>query len=565
MPSASFRTNLLIPLVLMSFAPNAVHGDRPEVPCPGFTVARGDQCALESDVDLAAIGSVEIGSGTHLNCRGHRIHTSLPGTSISDRSQPEVGIFLREVEGVTIQNCVLEGFDFPILAINSKHGSPNSLLHNTVVGRYSGITLVAVDNTRIKDSDISYTTPGGLGIAVLRDSDNNEIKNNVIAATLNDDVSGVVRLPGPASISNPPNAGGNGGIYISQGTGLPNLLNAIVDGRLYQFPTVANPQNNASFPEDTLIEGNTISASQAFNDISLSATLRPVLRSNSLGAARMAILFGAASYDVLQQFPGSCSLDPTRLCLGSSDCFIPEVDDVSKGSCTLPVPMRVFWISRDPIVEDNTLTGPFNLGIQIAVPGGIVRRNQISGPVWPGTDFRTLGGVGIDIRRFALESATFTGNTIMGFPGSLRMVNFGRYVGAKVFLNDFVDAPYPVFADRLVTPPSELSVGTCSEDPGIACSRVSGGLDDPSTPIDESLEECAALGAGTCVNRRGNYWGLTCAESDGFADERVLLLTTGFVDAGGALTIVGTPVDGVRDSHPYGAPVAEPDVATCLP
>lgn len=565
MPSASPGTHRLFPLALMVFAPAVALCDQVRPPCPAFAVVRGDQCALEDDIDLVAIGAVEIGSGMHLNCRGHRIYTSQPGTSITHRSQPEVGLFLRRAEGVTVQNCVIEGFDFAIFAIDSKHGLPNNLLHNAVVGRYSAITLVAVDNTRIKDSDIRYTTPGGLGIAVLRDSDNNQIKNNVIAATLNDDASGVVRFPGAVAITNPLNMGGNGGIYVSQGTGLPTLVNAIVDGQLYQFPSVANPQNNASFPEDNLVEGNTITASPAFNDISLSAALRPILRSNTLGESRIAILFGNAAYNVLQQFPGACSLDSTRLCLSSNDCFIPTVDDTSKGSCALPAPMQVFWVSRDPVVEDNIISGPINIGMQIAVPGGIVRRNRISGPIWPGTDFRTVGGVGIDIRRFALESATVTGNTIVGVPAPLRMSNFGRYVGARVFRNDFLDAPFAIFADRLVTPPSELSVGTCSDDPDIACSRVAGGLDDPSTPIDESLEECAALGAGSCENRRGNYWGLPCSEGDGFADERVLLLTTGFVDAGGGVTVTGTPVDGIHDGHAFGAPVATVDAETCLP
>src|SRR5262249_24791947 len=88
--------------------------------CPPPTVRSGSQCALQGDVDLFDLGTLEVGSFTHLNCRGHRIFTCRPGTDIHHRSNPEVGVLLEEAYCVTIQNCVIEGFDFPVFAVNAK-------------------------------------------------------------------------------------------------------------------------------------------------------------------------------------------------------------------------------------------------------------------------------------------------------------------------------------------------------------------------------------------------------------------------------------------------------------
>src|SRR6185369_4248698 len=100
------------------------------------------------------------------------------------------------------------------------------------------------------------------------------------------------------------------------------------------------------------------------------------------------VLFGSASYETLQQFPGTCSGDPTRLCLTSGDCFISSIDAASKGSCpALAPPELVHWISEDAVIEDNTIAGPIFEGIQVSTPRVLIQGNDITGPVWPGTDF----------------------------------------------------------------------------------------------------------------------------------------------------------------------------------
>ena len=519
------------------------------------------QCVLTGDVDLAAAGMLEIGSFTSFNCRGHRIFTSSPGTDINHRSSPEVGVFLRGVQGVTLRNCVIDGFDFPILMANSKlppggtdhatlQSRANNLVGNTVTGRYTGITLVNVDNTRIKDSSITITNVNGLGIYVLRDSDQNEIKNNTIAVHANNDASGAMKLPGPVLISNPISAGasGSGGILVTQGTGVPTLLNAVIGGQLYQFTTSDSPVPNDDFGADNTISGNTIDTvvPSQMNDIGVSVSARISVRDNKLGAARIGVLFGAASYQVTLRFPGTCSTDPGRRCLSggstpmvcsgdngvsctsntactgkgtcvTNDCFISAIDAVSKGTCGPLTDKLVLWISEDPIIESNTITGPLLEGIQIAAPNALIQGNDITGPTWPATDFTVVGGVGIGLRRFALQSATVTRNRVSNFVAPIRLLSNAPAFGAHVMLNDF----YPGNAEIL--------------------------LDSPTFAA-----ELSAAGSG-------NYWGLACSDHGGFDPDKAIVVTSGTVDANGNVSLVGVPTANIHDSHPYGVPVAALD------
>jgi hypothetical protein len=549
---------LVVSLAFLAVLPD-VAGARPS--CPEPTRRRGGACVLNADADLAALGTVELRPDTHLDCRGHRLYTSRPGTSIADRSQPEVGLFLHQAPGVKIENCVLEGFDFPIFAMDAKQrfGRPIRVAGNTIVGRYTAVTLLSVDRARIEDNLIRYTTAGGLGVGVLRDSDGVQVRDNTIEPALGPDATGVTKQPGPILPSNPVDASGTGGVYISQGTGMPTLLSAIVNGRLYQSRVVEDPATNASFPEATLIEGNTITGTLRQNDVSVSSALRPLIFGNLLGPARLAILFGAANHDVDVQLPGTCA-DGARACLGHDDCFIPGVDEASHGACALPARTRVFWLTQNPVIAGNTLRGPFDGGIQVAAPGTLIHGNDIAGPVTPGISIRSFAGAGIELRRFSAERALVAGNKVTDLPIGLRLFNVPRYFGARVFLNQFL-TPYPVVADREL--PAELSVGVCSAAWWRACSRVAGGTDDPATSEDESAEECAAAGAGECVGRVGNHWGLTCEQSGGFDESRVLTLTTGTVSPTGEVTIAGNVIGSIHDGAPLGAPATWDELTIC--
>ncbi|MBA3461711.1 MAG: hypothetical protein H0T46_17235 [Deltaproteobacteria bacterium] len=570
--------------------------DAAAVTCPAPAVSEGAGCVLAADVDLATRGTLALDSFTSLDCRGRRIFTSMPGTSITQRSNPEVGVLLRGTQGVVLKNCVVDGFDFSVFAVDSKLPTgaaadpvmleklANKLVANTITGRYTAITLVAIDNTRILDSTIKFTTSGGQGILVLRDSDLNQIRNNDISVQLNTDTTGAVKLPGPVLIAGN-QTGGTGAIYVSQGTGLPNLLTAVIAGKLHQWSTRATPVADDSFGADNVIEGNRIISTDPLNDISVSVSQRIVLRDNQLGKARIGILFGAATYGVSADFPGTCSGDLTRFCFNggaanrvctgdnniscsvdtdcgasgtcaTNECFISGIDQTSKGTCAGKTTQQVYWISDAAIVEGNVLTGPFSTGIQVTGSRVLVQRNDIRGPVAPGTDL-TLNGTGIDLRRLAVLSGTVTRNTVSGFPAPLRILNNAPSFGAKISLNDFGAGNAHVFTNS-ATFAGEISVGRCSGNTTMSCSRVAGGVDDPqTTTVDESTDECASLGFGACENRVGNYWALPCSTLGGFDGSKVIVVGAGSrVDAQGVVTLNGPASSRIVDRNPFGVPVA---------
>lgn len=493
--------------------------------CPPPTVSKGSQCVLQEDTDLSSIGTLDISSFTKLNCQGHRIYTSHPGSNITDRSMPEVGIVIREAYGVKIQNCVIDGFDFGILALDSKvpegmENDPgamellgNDILNNTIDGRYVPVGLVSVDNTRIKKNDISVKTDGGVGVLVLRDSDGNRIANNEISIDPNNDTSGAVKLPGPVTNLNPSNPG-PGAVFISQGSGLPNLINVVIGDTLYQFPASDSTYPDESASEDNILEGNTITATRNRNDVSVSNSQRTVISGNDLKSARIAVLFGGAGFNETQQFPGRCTNDSSRLCLADSNCFIPGFDGSSKGSCANVTSKTLFWISDGAVIKDNRITGPLNKGMLVSTPNALIQGNNITGPMFNNTAFTLEDGSGIELRRFAIESATVTRNTVSDFPAPLRLFS-NPVFGARISLNDFTD-----YADEVLTRgyvvPSELS-----------------------------------------VDGKGNYWGLSCQPPNyGFDPNKVLDVQTAMVQADGTIAITGTPNPYIVDSHPFGEPVA---------
>jgi hypothetical protein len=562
--------------------------------CPEPAVAEGNGCVLQGDVDLAMRGSLELAPRTSLDCGGHKIFTSLPGTDIDHRSTPEIGVLLRGAKSVTLENCVIEGFDFGIFSINSKLPAgadaamrdmlANRIQSSTVVGRYTAITLLAVDNTRITDSTIKFTTAGGQGVLVLRDSDLNVIKNNQLSIPLNSDATGAVKLPGPVLVGGS-QTGGTGAIYVSQGTGLPNLLTAVIGGKLYQWLTPVTTSPNEQFGADNVIEGNTITAATVHNDISASVAQRLVIRDNQLNTARIGILFGAATYDVTADFPGVCSADGSRLCFNGgtahtvcsgdnslpcsvtadcgasgscvvNECFVANIDTASKGDCAGKTSMKVYWYSDAALIESNHLTGPFSTGIQVTGPRVIIQDNEIVGPTAVSTDL-TMNGTGLDIRRMSLQSGTIRRNKVSGFVAPIRLQSNAANFGARISQNDFATAGAAMFVSS-ASFPAEISVGTCSGNTAVSCSRLAGGVDDPQTTgVDESTDECASQSLGTCTNRLGNHWGLACATAAGFDGSKVMIVGAGSkTDAQGVVTLTGTATSTSKDGAPYGVSVA---------
>ncbi len=224
--------------------------------CPDGTRAAGSGCTLDSDLVLTQ--PLELLSFTTLNCRGHRILPSLPGSGTTPAdyvpSVPAVGIAITGEEGVEILNCIIgrdgSRFDFGIIAVNSKNAgkSGHRIRNNEIHARDSGITFLRVDDAQVSDNVITWTN--GFGMFFARDSDRNRFNNNTMsspglpAATIRLLPNGPFRDVADDAIS-------LGAFHL-----VP-LYNVVIGGHLYQFPN----SEDGYYPshDDNLIEGNYVS------------------------------------------------------------------------------------------------------------------------------------------------------------------------------------------------------------------------------------------------------------------------------------------------------------------
>ncbi len=504
--------------------------------CPAGTVQNGSKCVLQNDVDLSVLNqTMDIGSFTDLDCQGHAIYTSRPGTDINHRSQPELALFLRQAYGATVENCNISGFDFGIIAINSKvnqsvrqdpaalESLSNNLQNNDISSRYDGISLFNVDNTRIKNNSITFSTLGALGVIVSDNSDLNQITGNRIATAIND-TSGAVFAPGPVLASNPVQTSSI--LAVITGGTINTLFSSIIEGALYQIPRpTITVMANGVFPEDNIIEGNTMTADRNTSAIGVTGSLRTNVSRNNISDASVGITLGAINYGVVRQFPGTCSLAPSRLCLANSDCNISGIDFASKGNCIGINNKTLFWVSNHTLVENNTVSGPFLEGITVASDNALVRGNTITGPVFNSTSFaftngNTMGSVAFDMRKLGLADAIITRNTVSNVPVIFGLLNNNPSFGASISLNDFTNYTAEIVAVTNYTVASEFSDSAAG---------------------------------------RGNYWG--SGGCPGFDITKVLSNATVAVDSSGNVYVNGTDESVfvspyIADGHAYNVSVA---------
>jgi hypothetical protein len=291
----------------------------------------------------------------------------------------------------------------------------------------------------------------------------------------------------------------------------PQLFNVIIEGTppsLHQltFPISSVPTED--FTADNIVEENDISINFApnirFRDprhhgIHIPYTLRTIVRNNKIHRPSNGIYESIVLLDNLKLFPGKCTLDPNRYCLADDDCFIPGIDDISKGTCadTFEVP-HAEWFASDMLIEDNEITGPSILGIGTSGKNAIIRGNRINGPT---EEDSFLGGITL-IGKFALEAGTVvTRNIVSNVPNGLWLRKAAEleasFFNAEIRLNDFTGYTTAVLTSKDYNLPSELS---------------------------------------------GNFWGLTCEEG-GFDPKLVKK------DNGGRN-------NNVVEMHPYGEPIA---------
>ena len=521
---------------VLPVSPNGMAGPKQDgAACPLPTVRdESGACILEGDAEIDA--SLDLASFTRLDCRGYRISPRANAAGVT----PQVGIFLREHQGIRIENCVIAGFDFGIYALASKASAEvranagvlarrrNRIAGNVIDARVIGVALMQVDNTEVKDNAITYRTRLGRGVQVGHDSDLNVIKDNDISSFVTSTTGVVTRAPGPVTTipngTNPvlPQTTGPGiygqGILIAEVEGgEPTLMNIVVGGDLYQLATFS-PSPSEACPADNLVQGNRLTSAGPLREGGIllrGCSLRTTVRGNNTTNMHGAIVMGV-QYGGSRLFPGTCSGDEDRLCLTDADCMIEAVDHgVSKGTCPelAPRTLTLAWLPVDTLVEGNDVRGPIHVGIEDSGVGSIVRDNTIVGPSLP--DALPSMAAGMFLRGSTLETSRVTGNRVSGVRRALRLdkafnqSNAARFFGARITRNDFVGELVSVF--HVVF----------------------------SSPYDLDTE-LSALG-------HGNYWGRTCADSDGFRD----------FDEPDPNGRTDAPSMLVTDSHPYGEPVAQ--------
>jgi Periplasmic copper-binding protein (NosD) len=140
-------------------------------------------------------------------------------------------------------------------------------------------------------------------------------------------------------------------------------------------------------------------------------------------------------------FPGTCTLDSSRLCLSDGDCHLPAVDSTSKGNCIEITSQHVNWPGEDNVFESNVLIGPFaRSGIVVDFAShSHITGNTITGPFGSGRN-----DAGITLRgKLPIETSSVTRN-LVSESGPALYLNKGptdaraSFFGSTVSLNDFI-------------------------------------------------------------------------------------------------------------------------------
>lgn len=537
---------ILIPLVFLVAGVHPVTAQRGNPACPPPFAKVGGQCVLTADAPPLE-HTLTLADNTKLNCRGRKLVPQTTGTG-AQRSTPEVAIFLNGAKHVRIQNCVIENFDFGIFAINSKLPSQsgnapavptNQVLENTIKARFVGISLMSVDNTEIRSNDLTTMTKGGRALYVGRDSDRNRILNNrFTAANSLVFADEAFRVPGPKSDpsgANPPSVGS--AVLITQTEGAePTLLNAIIDGRLFQLTVANSAVPDQRFSEGNTFTGNTvtISGAQPVDGVVVAIAQGTVVSNNKVVGAKNSIRIGLQT-GIKKKFPGKCQSKPSRLCLDDNDCRIPGFDTPTPDTCTNAPQTTVSWVSVGNIIQNNMIHGPFDAGIGTLGQDTTITGNTIIGPLRTDPSFpltgSPVGGI-VLVGKFALGTTTVTRNTVRRVAIALTLSHavtvgppqpgaLATEFKAKISLNDFTGYSTAVLLVKGNTAPLFYNL----------------------FPTELS------------VNGSGNYWGIPCPL--GFKPGSVLHSDGSTQDQG--------PPPLVNDSHPFGAPVARasPQRAPC--
>jgi Right handed beta helix region/Periplasmic copper-binding protein (NosD) len=490
--------------------------------CPAPTVMRGSQCVLEGDVVLDA--TLTIDSFTHLNCQGHKILPSSTSDTGFVRSAPEVAIFLNGAYGSKIQNCIIgdatQPFDFGIWISKSKippdqADDPeavalrgNKVLNNEMRTRSNGVQLLESDSTHISGNTFESIGGCSIGIAVGWDSDSNLITDNTLIGSTGTSGGPMRAFPGT---DDPIVLCFDTSIFLAGALVDFPLINARVGNELIQIrnaPNIGLTGQTELSSDGNVIDSNSTmqvgssAGKDAHGGILLARDATDTLIANNMVSGGLRGIDGRGITTTIT-IPGTCTLDSSRYCLSDADCFISDVDTTPKGTCTgvTTIP-NVHRTSRGTRIEHNQLTGSFN-------DRAITVMRQIDSSII-GNTIAATAPFGISASSEFIQTGIVKNNIIDGPSTGLRLQKGAGIVcspadcfRAQISQNDFIN--------------NQLKIGLFP---------TGGQAYDLATELS--------------VDGKGNYWGLSCEQSGGFDPTQV------------------SPANpNVKDSHPYGVPVAE--------
>ena len=433
------------------------------VACPEGTVRQGALCTLTADLVLT--GTLDVGSGVHLDCRGRGLK---PGTPA-----PLLAVVVRDAVDTKITNCRIEGFEQGIYVVRS--AGRNWINDNVIDVRVKGIALLGAVDTRVERNTIIVKSNFGAGIAIWRGSRGNQVRDNEVTS-----LGGpageppATDFPGPPVSYSPPEAAPAAGIIIGSG-GFDNpIVQFVLGGELYQLAIDAA----VSGVEDNVIEGNRVTAT-GVTAINLSSrNQRTIIRGNMVIAAAG----GALRSKGINVGPGSaasaiapsvCLLQPDRSCVQDLDCNGRLPEDPPDDVCSPPAAERLLdFTSHDVVVEGNIVGGGgLGAGIDAGATRMSITGNRVSGAT-----------AGISLGRVAIGNARVEGN---------------------------------VLADNAVG----LNLAAAVAAPGLVFTRND--VVRNATPVKAPTEWNADLELSS--NGEGNYWGLSCpAAFPGAASPRIV-------------------------------------------
>jgi hypothetical protein len=345
---------------------------------------------LAGEGDIVLERALRPRSGERIDCRGRII-----------RGAP-VLIYLRDVEDVTVENCIFTDGEFAVIAVR---GGGHVFRSNQFWIRDTAIELVGSSGNEIRDNVASGP------FMFLGNADHNRVHHNVIRSRLG---VGAGWSPGAA------------------------VYNYIVDGELTQV------LNERDMLDDLRVWNNDIelvpAAEDGFVGVGFMGGTRDTRAWNNTIRGG---LLGVASwgYEDFVPFvmPGECSRDRTRRCEADEDCFIRGFDRAPKGACVGVVELPSEGKGR---VIRSTFSGNVISGAWAGVEAFLAPSTRIDG-----NDISSCE-VGIRIGDLMLESGTVVGNVVRGNQVGLAITNmWGTYAGVDMRFNDFIDNAQPDYTE----------------------------------------------------------------------------------------------------------------------